>query len=409
MRLRGVVCKETLTAAFATAVKRHPLLSSVVVETTEGPAWRPQRCLPELNWTAGDQPTANAAVLRAPAAINLREESGLRVQLMNHSDSLTALIDFHHATCDGQAARQLLADWFHTYDHKCRNQTPQLTTFEQEKLQSRGIIRTRPGVEPIGFKEGLRNFWVTVSGRTARLPQKRTATAADDAGRSRLTERVLTADQTATLRRRLKDAGLSINDLGIAASLKVFATTFPRVNSKHFVTVLNPVDLRLPSDRYLSAANKTGFTYLRRRHRDCQALGPLLKSVRDETTYIKNRFVGAEFIHGLASVDRRPWLLSLIRRAGLFTPTLQFTCLGDATRGRRYGFRQEDGVVTLGDLRLESISGFAPIAPGVPLSITASETSNRLSLTVHYHLRFLTPEQGEAFTDALVHELLNWS
>ncbi len=399
VRFLGEVDRDTLNTAFDTVVPRHRLLNSVISLTDNGPEWTAARKPPTLEWL---EAKATDGSLGMTTSIDLRREPGMRTQVIDRKDSLLILLDFHHASCDGQGARQLVTDWFHLYDQLRCNRVPRLIEFESDKLINRGIVRSRPGIEPIGFREGIRNFWVTVSGRTARLPRK-TKPGSD------VSERVLTAEQTAILRSRLRERGLTINDLGIAVSMSVFARVFPDVKSRHFVTVLNPVDLRLPSDRYMSAANKTGFTYLRRKHSDCRSLSTLLSSIRDETTYIKERFVGAEFIHGLTSANRRPWLLNLIRRAGLFTPTLQFTCLGNVTRGRRYGFRRQDGVVRVGELIIGHVSGIAPIAPGVPVSVTACETNARLSMTVHSSRQFVSSDTGRDFADHVISEMLAWS
>jgi len=410
LKFSGTVDRKLLALSYQKAVDRHALLNRVIDDSSGTAVWRasPSPLLP-LQWRSQETLDGTPIHGLSPTMIPLRSTPGLHTEILTASDSTAASVNFHHACCDGQAARQLVIDWFHLYDRLVKAETPDLSVLEPERLNRRGIIRARPGIEPVGFKEGLRNFYATVSGRTVRLPKRKITSESVIPGGAHLCERLLSEAQTAGLRQRLKQDGVSINDLGMAATMSAVAALYPSINSRHQITVLNPVDLRMPSDRFLPAANRTGFTYLRRRPRDCQNLSELLTSVRGETTYIKSRYVAAEFIHGLTSASRWPGLMTLIRKTGLFTPTVQFTCLGDCTRGKRHGIRKVDDVVTVGDLKLEYISGFAPVAPGVPFSITACETNSRLSITVGTGQQFASQEEGESLADYVVDSICRWA
>ncbi|MCA9051282.1 MAG: hypothetical protein KDA89_21240 [Planctomycetaceae bacterium] len=375
-----------------------------------------------------DSPVAEPTV--PPSEYNSATNDGRSTE---ERESLRILLNFHHTACDGMGARQLIADWFHLYDRLCRGETPALAEYETERLMNRGQVRRPPTVEPLSFREAVRNFYVTVCGRTARLRSGTTSSVSAAAGERQsvshktvphaatpqipeasavknhrhsptwLHQHAFSEEETASIRAWLRRQGVSINDVGVAVCMQTFAELFDDVSPRHLITVLNPVDIRLPSDRRLSAANKTGFTYLRRRRRECLLQTPteLLKSIREQTTYIKERFVGPDFIHGLERLSRRPWALRLMIRSGLFTPSLQFTCLGDTTRGRRYGFRIQDDRFVVGDLTLINITAWAPVAPGVPLSIAACETNSRLTFTVRADPEYLSDAQAQRYLQRL--------
>lgn len=407
LRFHGRVNAELFIETFKMALDRQPLLSSIVDERDGRPVWVPASHTTEPIWEDAlppNEPETGEFIEH----IDLRKETGLRVRIISVSDGVLVRMDFQHATCDGQGARQLIADWLHLYDRIFRGEETSLTSLEPERLVSRGVIRPRPGIVPIGFREGLRNFQVTVCGRTARLPKRLQEPDGAVPGGSRIFERPLTSEQTAILRHRLQECRVTLNDLGIAVCLGTFARMFA-VRSRHFISIMNPVDLRMPSDRYLPAANRLGFTYLRRRPKDCLSLPQLLESIQEQPKYIKDRFVGAEFVHALTAVDNRPFVYSFLRRISWFTPTLLFTRLGDTTRGRRYGFRNEGGVMTFGEMRLDRISAIAPVAPGVPVSVAACETNARLTLTVRSSEEYLTREQGDAFATEIISGILNWA
>lgn len=411
MRLVGTPDRELLERAFHDSVARHPLLNSVIRNRSGKLVWEPAEQPPVLEWDTAEQTDRNSDCGSAVESIALTASAGLRVRVHSANRLLLVWLDFHHASCDGMGARQLITDWFHLYDRFCRNESHSLTVLESDKLKFRGSLQQRAGTEPIGLREGIRNFYVTVCGRTAKLPRRPDDSNPNRSPSTWIMERTFSVQETAAIRSVLKQYGVSINDVGIAVCMQAFANCFAAVHPGHFITVLNPVDLRLPSDRYLSAANRTGFTYLRRRRKECldQPMSVLLAGIREQTTYIKERYVGAEFIHGLNGADRWPGVLPFLQRVGWFTPTLQYTCLGDTTRGRRYGFRIIEDSVAFGELLVDRITGFAPLAPGVPFSVTACETNSRLLMSVSANGQFVTQQQSVDFTDALIAGILQWA
>jgi len=408
LRFFGTFNHAELTEAFERALARHPLLTSVIREEDGAVYWSATPHYPCIIWQDGlkaGEPDSGFAV----DSINLRTEPGLRVRIVTLDDGIILRTDFHHSCCDGQGARQFVADWFHLYDRTVRSEPPSLLTLEPKRLVDRGIVPERPGMQRVSAWDGLRNFYHTVRGRTVRLREPAAAQASGNQPTASLFEHALTEQQTAILRHRLRAEKVSVNDLGLALAMTTFVETFPDIRSRHRITVMNPVDLRMPSDRRLPATNRTGITYLRRRPHECRTLAPLLRSIRDQTDYIKEFFVAAEFLHGLAAADGRQSVHTGIRRLGWFIPTMHFTCLGNTTRGRRYGFPVHDGIVTVGNLRLDRVSGFAPLLSGVPLSVTASETNSRLLLTVRCRLDMVTAQRAEIWLKAIAAGFVSWS
>ena len=61
----------------------------------------------------------------------------------------------------------------------------------------------------------------------------------------------------------------------------------------------------------------------------------------------------------------------------------------------------KDGAIFLGELRLETVTGFAPFADNVPLSIATCETGRRITLTVQANSRFMNESETRAFAMAI--------
>ena len=343
------------------ATARHPMLRAV----TDGRSWTPT-----------DAPRPPAAPAGDVPFLDVGSAPGLRV---SHHGAFTDF-DFHHACCDGQGARQWLVDWLVISDALARGVAPDPPRLDASRLALRGDLSHPPGVEPIGGAEGLANLRLTTRGRTARLRGRHAP---------RLDTVELPPGETAAARAAVKAAGLTLNDAGVLAAFAALMEcgddpALPRLSGGR-LTVLNPVDLRRPADLRMPAAGKVGFAYLRRTRAECGA--GLRASVLEQLRYVKDRYAGAEFVRGFAAIEGVPGAVRLLRLLGKFVPTCQFTCLGDATRGRRLGFRRNGaGDVLVGEARLASIAGFAPPGPGVPLSLSACETATSLTLTAWHTL-----------------------
>lgn len=402
MRFTGPVDRVQMERAFDLSAVRHPLLFSTL-ESGPMPCWSRMDAPPKLIWHQLDDVPEIAHI----EPIDITRENGLRVQVWNGDGEFVVLLDFHHACCDGQGARQLIADWFSSYDQIVQGMEPEFGPLDESMLRERGEVRESKTIKPIGLREGLRNAYVTFRGKTSRIAAGETEIP--DARASHVIERPLSIKATLQLRERMKSQGITINDLGLAVCMAGFWRFAPDAQSSEHVTVMNPIDLRMPSDRRLPAANRFGYAILRRKRSDCHDFSALVQGLHDEMTYVKNRAVGGEFVKTLAFMDSWPWLFHKVKDSRLFVPSLQFTCLGDTTRGKRYGFRIEEGEVSVGQLKLDRITGFAPHGPRMPLSVTACETNNRLSLAVRGAASSLTDSACVEYADDLLARLIEWT
>lgn len=143
--------------------------------------------------------------------------------------------------------------------------------------------------------------------------------------------------------------------------------------------------------------------------RSCrEALTPpgILPGLQQEMDYVRGRGVGADFVRGLESTRRFPAVTRIARKFGWLVPSFQWTCLGDVTRGARHAFQWRDGCVYVADMKLETVTGFAPAADQVPLSIAGCEASRRLTLSIRSVAKSLSKEQTVLFGERLVSRLL---
>ncbi|MEZ6062239.1 MAG: condensation domain-containing protein [Planctomycetaceae bacterium] len=414
LRLTGETDSKALTAAWNEAVIRHPLLMSRISVRDGVPCW-----------VATDPPTLtveyaersisdidHGAVGRMP----LSEQPGFAGRAIIGDDGLLITLDVHHACSDGTGMRQLIAEWMHLYDCRVRGLESQLPPADPALLQARDEIVQTSGdsKNSVGGWEGIRNFLLTVRGRTVRPGSRLRAASGESAQLAAATcfveaavesAQLLPGVEQACLRRTLKQFDVTLNDLLLACCMLTVSELWPNARRSDRITILNPVDLRRPSDRFLSACNRFGVVFLRRKFSHCGDPVGLLRGLHDEMTYIKNKQVAVEFLKGMQQLEKVPGGPGLFRRLGWFVPTLQFTCLGDITRVPSRMFRTDDRWVYTGHLRFESATGIPPLPPGSPLSVAACLTGPRLTLGVRTSSDVISEAETQRILATLIGQL----
>jgi len=401
LRLTGAVDLECLKETLRHAIDRHPLATCRITGNGNQTCWidGPPATI-DVRQLAGSifEPDGGPTRKR----INLRIENGLHSEIHIMDDGIKVVIDAHHAMTDGNGLRQIVTEWFHLYDCRITGVASRLPVLDSDRLLQRHHFPTPAAVAPISVREAIRNILVTIRGRTARWTLRRgPPSQSSNAQLGYCVERILSQEQYDHIQLRLEQWKVTLNDLMLATCMSTFAKMAPAGRMKHMVTILNPTDLRLPSDRYLPATNRFGFAFIRRPRATCHNPATLLKGIHDEMHYVRSNYIGAEFVKGLTSASRIPGGVNLIRKLGLFIPSLQWTCLGDITRGGKRLMTWKDGAIFLGGLRLETVTGFAPFADNVPLSVATCETGRRITLTIQSNPRFMNESETREFALAI--------
>ena len=405
LRLTGECQLDPCVETMQRAIRRHPMLCS-----------RLHRIDGKLCWVSGEpEPTS---VSTQPGSIfevecglmtktiDLTQSAGLHTSITIMDDGIRVVLDAHHAATDGNGIRQIVTDWLTMYHAEVSGTPAKLTEYAPDRLRTRDQFPQTKSVGPISLKDAIRNFLVTIRGKTSRWvtlsPRPHLAAAS---ACSHCVEVILSDAQEKQVLERLSAWKVHINDMVMVCGMSVFARLATPGAMSHRVTVLNPVELRRPSDRDLPAVNRFGFAFMRRKRSECLDPASILRGIQGEMHYVRSNFIGVEFIKGLATASKIPGGIGFFRSLKLFIPSFQATCLGDVTRGLRRTLPWQDGFPVAGRLRWEASTGFAPPADPVPVSISTCETNQRIALAIRTSPYFLTMEQTKAFTSDLV-ELL---
>ncbi len=335
MRLTGNVQLDVLTRTLQEAILRHPLLNCRIQTLGREKHWTPG-CAEPINVRSAAGSVFDAERGPLNLSIDLKQTTGLYVTMIVLEDGIKVMLDVHHAVTDGNGLRQVVTEWLHLYHCEATGVPSRLLILDTDRLQQRDQFHQPKAIQPSGLKDAIRNFLVTIRGRTSRWnPRLRNRQRTSNETSSHCAEVIFSAEQCIQLRQRLTAWNVNINDLVMVCCMSIFAQQAPTGSMKHRITVLNPTDLRLPSDRTMPATNRFGAAFMRRMRSECLEPAQLLRGIQTEMNYVRTNFIGAEFLKGLAAASRIPGGINLLRRFGLFIPSFQYTCLGDVTRGGR--------------------------------------------------------------------------
>jgi hypothetical protein len=405
MRLTGECQPDLCVKTLQRSIERHPLLSCRIKMIDRKWCWVPG-------------PPEPVAVSRRPGSvfesetgprtksIDLMTSAALHPSIVVLDDGVKVYLDLHHSASDGNGLRQVITDWLHLYHCEVTGTQSKLSEIDPNRLTLRNVFPQPKSIAPVSTKQAIINFWSTIRGRTARWTSGAHINRQSlNETHSHCVEMILSDSQGEQLRDRLAAWRVKLNELVMVCSMSTFAQLAPAGAMNHHVTVLNPIDLRLPSDRALSATNRFGIAFMRRSRQECLKPAAILRGLHDEMSWVRANYIGVEFIKGLATAAKIPGGINFFRRMGLFIPSMQWTCLGDVARGGKRLIPSVNGMPISGGLQLATVSGFAPFSEDVPVSIATCETHKTVTLTVRSSPRFLTMDQTQRFATMLVDEL----
>lgn len=373
----GVIDADVLGLAVQTALASHPLLCCVIDRSQTPALWR---SVSTEHIFQGRRVVRLAKPYEEPLEpIDLEKSPGIRIVLTSDDDRKIRLaMHYHHACTDGQGAARFLRDVTNAYGSLLKGEPAKLG-LDVKLLENRWRFSLPNMQPPIGVGEGMRNLWVTVRGKTARF-KKLCGQEGTGVLSSVVVEVELEKSLSVRIRQLLREQQVVLNDVALTAAFLMFANLDLNTSPSHYVSILNPADLRTWADRRLPAANRIGFAYVRRRTKDWTDARSLLKSVSQQMAYVRKRGVAGELLRGIEFVERFPSILRIVERSPCFNPTATLTCMSNLTLGRRHGLSLDEAGWKLGEAYVRRVSATVPLPPGVPLAIIVVDYGDTMSV-----------------------------
>ncbi|HEY4312710.1 MAG TPA: hypothetical protein VGN12_24890 [Pirellulales bacterium] len=403
--VRGQLDHEAWRQALAETALRHPLLHRLL-EGNEATGYRWSTKVapaPVIRWGRCDEPLA----FPTGRMIDLRREGGVRVSVRQGDDRTAIWFEFHHSCCDGMGGTRFIADSLTAYNLLVRaDDGEQLRALRPERLSERG------------------RFGITWWRQLLRLPQEllalvgvleffshrprslvtgnEQASSADSGGGPLWLAHQFDGERLKLLRDQARARGVTLNDLLVtclfAALREWFVAHAPDAAGK-VGRIMVPMNLRLPGDEDLPAANVVCMINLDRRMNEKATFKKLLKMVSLEMGIVKRCRLGLTFHHILGIAQR----LSRIPRL-LPTDRCLSTCvlsnLGEPMAGEQ---RPSAGSGKAG-LQLVSLALLPPLRPYTAAAFGVVSHGDTTTITLHYDPA-LTEERAKFLLQALLWQI----
>ncbi len=403
MEFDGKINRQAITNALSLALSRHPLLQANVK-----PAKGKRDC-----WVAAEQPTVRISwgaidePLELPLgeAIDLRQEVGLRVWIRAAEERCTITTQFHHATCDGIGAYQMLGDWLWFYADLV-GQPVESSLPEFDPLQLRMRVKAAYNVERYRGKNGKITYDRSEAAMMAMQTMQSLApvrSSEPDAAPEPLFPGLCDFEFDKARYKKLRHVaearGQTTNEL-LIQQLLVSLNTWSEiqgVRQRGQYCIMMPMDLREADTRLSTAANLVTYALIRRRPSECVDSLEGINSLAQELLKFKHTRHITTFMYVMAFLVRLPtWLKrGFVSRRRVATAIVSNT--GDPTKRFSASFPSEKGLLRAGNLLLTDINGVPPMRNGTRLTISVFTYRRVLKVCLRCDPKHFTVANSRAF------------
>jgi hypothetical protein len=414
LELRGRFDSAVLTSALNVALRRHPLLASLLAGDGRG----------GLQWVAGPGVPPPVSCGDADCEIDfpegrqidLRRRIGLRTWVRTAAaGEWTLWLQFHHSCCDGIGAVQFASDVLAAYS-TAGLQPPFFHKLDPERLRRRGSF----GLMSLGRLLRLPQEFLGLLGAieffshrppSLTLPSPTLPDASSDvekkpvAGRyPRWINHRFSPEQSARLRQAARDRRVTLNDLLLAglflATDAWFAAHRPEARQR-FLRIMVPTNLRTAGDEATPAANIVSMVNLDRRPVRYASGRRLLGSLSLEMAIIKRCRLGIT-MHHIVGLARRFGKISWLIPDNRCLSTCVLSNLGEPAALLQWA-AGDDSSAGAG-LELVSLDFLPPLRPWTAAAFGVSTHRGRTTITLH-HDSSLPPDFARELLDNFVERL----
>lgn len=412
LKFTGEVDRSAFDTAIERGVRRHPLLCANLATDEKG----------DLNWIPALDPRPyvdygnETTPLHFPGAerIDLRNNTGLRIWVRSGDGRTEMRFQFHHSCCDGIGAYSVVEDVLCAYhlamcpdDHEAGFHTK-----EPERLRTRaqfGLtwwrVVCRLPQEIWGAVVGM--FLFMVSRPQPLVAPEQPADAEDDP--TRLLDypaHTFDVEESNRLRDVAKSSHATMNDL-LMRDLIVAMHDWNEKQSPEtegrLLRVIVPMNLRVPGDEKMPAANVVAMVNIDRWYRMYRNPARLLRSIAWEMRFLQYFRFSIAFIRCITLLERIPNGLSYVTRANRCYATSVLSNMGRVLYHAK--LPRCDGKLVTGGLLLEGVESAPPVRPFVATSLTCLFYGGRLTLVQNYDRHHFTPEAANELLAATVRQI----
>lgn len=403
---KGQIDARLLQNAIHIALKKHPLLSSMVISNKK-----------KLYWKFIDNPSVEIPLLEGTECdsyprvvdIELAKEIGIKVFLKHLNNQQSAVyLQVHHACCDGQGLSFFLQDLFIAYDKLHGNSIPSFPSPPLSELQHRAIdgpvtkrcqllCKQLPGLAAIILllvrnRQGI---------STKQIVSRNTATATPHH-----CERKLDRDITKNIALAARKLKVTSNDL-LLRELMLAIGEWKQVNgfydNNSWFKMMVPVTMRSRKDYHQTAINKFSMVMIERQHKAMLKPRRLLQRIQEDMNAIKRFELGYTFLFLLTLASYVPGGIRRLAHSDLFASSSVFSNLGKLFQ--RCPLPKQSGYLVVGPTQLIQVDALAVVSYPQCASFIASQYAGSLNINMVFNPYALDSTQSNDILDKFIERL----
>jgi NRPS condensation-like uncharacterized protein len=420
-KFSGTCNHASLDAALASAVARHPLLTSTVIEGKRGQfKWNPiSNHAPAIQWQA--QPSTGGLI--GSSHLDLSKQSGVAVFGYETSSGVDLLFQFHHSSCDGIGGLQLIEDFFYAYDDAFHKEAGSHQELTQQAIRRRTdpqhlANRGRFGLTRWELFKKVRKQSVSLYGIWHFLTRTPTKLVSIEPTSSHPQQTRLfptsightfNIAETNQLLAEAHASGTTLNNLLIRDLLLAivdFRTEKRGGDARQWLRLSIPMNLRRSNVDNLSAANVVSMIFVDRQTKDLSDSRAVLKNIHRQMQQIKELELGLTFPLSLKIAKWLPGGRTRIRRMSCDSRCRCTAVLSNLMRPlSEVTLPRLDGKIVVGDCVMEEFEFLPPVRQGTQASFGAATYADRLNITMHYDSRSMTASDAQELLNHYVQYL----
>ena len=411
MQLIGEIDRNLFELSIATIVARHPLLRATVnadrgLRWQDNPDWQPT-----VQWDC----TLLESGYPQVSHLNINEEPGLRIWASEEQRKTTVFLQVHHCCADGLGLVKLTEELLSAYEQLVSNGNGhvdwKLPVVEARHFRRRASPETPAWKYPLRFwryPSRFRDYRRMYYQHPVAIKQRcQNVEPLEQATPTFLTHH-FDADQSAALRQRSRDQGVTINSLLLQRLLLAIEDwrNINRISNKtDLLRVCLPVNLRTADVANMTIANSISFLLVDHRpagESPAAVLEKVHRHVHDSDRDLRLSF------NVLVRVGRRlPGGIQKYLGAQECWATCLFSNLGRVLEG--WPRCNEQGFAKAGNLTLNDWELLPPLQKNMGLTISCSSYAGRLKLLFYYDRNCLSKCETTEIRDLFIDRVLRTS
>ncbi|MDR2641230.1 MAG: hypothetical protein LBC74_00385 [Planctomycetaceae bacterium] len=337
-----------------------------------------------------------------PERIDIFNESGFKVYIVEEASGCSVLFQFHHTVSDGLGEMDLIADILTDYNDRVNGKIPK----ENPRNLDLSLLKLR-GSSGLTLAKYFRYFIdtaFTTNQLLFRSPSPLVPCAKCDLDipnpdyyKCIATE--LPSDITDNYFSFAKSNNVTINDLLIRdlfLTINKCRDEWGYSRRGALLRVTMPMSLRTSLHARMPASNNVTMVFLDRRSSACSDAAKLLRGIGRETRWIKRTEQKHVLILSLRICNLLPGGIGRMLRTRECRATAVLSNLGRVFESLPV-LRRADGCLMIGGAVLEEVDATPPIRFGTLISISALTYAGKLRLILRYDAKNMTQDNADQF------------